>query len=71
MSIDFRKLDNTALQKYVDHYQLAVRAGLSDDELAVAVSVMLSVPRLSGCVAHWYRINGRVSSGRDHKLCYI
>jgi len=37
MSIDFRKLDNTALQKYVDHYQLAVRASLSKDELAVAV----------------------------------
>ena len=42
MSIDFRKLDNAALQKYVDHYQLAVRSGLSSEELAVVVRVMMS-----------------------------
>ena len=43
MSVDFRKLDNAALQKYVDHYQLAVQASLSNDELAVVVRVILYV----------------------------
>jgi len=43
MRIDFRKLDNAALRKYVDHYQLAVQAGLSNDELAVVVRVVLYV----------------------------
>jgi hypothetical protein len=41
MRIDFRKLDHAALQKYIDHYQLAVQAGLSNDELAVVVRVVL------------------------------
>jgi hypothetical protein len=42
VSIDFRKLDDAALQKYVEHYQLALRAGLSHDELAVLVRAFFS-----------------------------
>lgn len=36
--VDFRKLDERALKKYVSHYNITVRDDLSKEELAVAVA---------------------------------
>ena len=53
--VDFRKLDERALKKYVSHYNITVRDDLSKEELAVAVArhFQLEAKRIDDEVGRW------------------